>query len=145
MKKRLIALFLCILCISSILAIPANAAYYKNATNTFNVYSSSGYKRLTSGNNGATMTSEVGDGSRGYITFKRYFAMGGSWGWNTRDYGTKITYKCPKGIYEGAPIDFYVGSSKVASGKVHTYNNAKTFGSITKIDCLGGGYYLKYN
>ena len=141
MKRKLFLLLLCLVCAFSISSFSVKAANYTNATNTFNTYLSSGYRRLTNNNSGATMKSILFNGNRGNITFKTRFDTS-IWSF---DAGTRVEYRMPNGIYEGARIELWFGGKVRGVGKVHTYNNGRTFGSITKLDSFGGGYYLKYN
>ena len=58
--------------------------------------------------------------------------------------GDELTYKITGSIKEGATIQLaYAG--RTVNAKIHTYNGGTHFGNITKIDGIGGGYYLRYN
>lgn len=137
--KKIMGMMLVLTMMVTVLAVPASAA--SGASNVFNVRMSSNYSKVNTGNNnGATMISKRWDDKYGVIQLHTRFDLP----YFSLQKGDEITYQITGSIREGATIRLGF-AGRIVYGKIHTYNGGKRFGNITKIDGIGGGYYLRYN
>ena len=137
--KKIMAMMLVLTMMVTALVVPASAA--SGASNVFNVRLSSDYSKVNTGNNnGAKMISHRWDDNYGVIKLYTRFDLP----FISLGNGDELTYKITGSIKEGATIQLaYAG--RTVNAKIHTYNGGTHFGNITKIDGIGGGYYLRYN
>lgn len=120
---------------------PLFGGKYTAATNTFDLIDRDTRAQLTSSNSGCKMLSMTGDGTSGVLTLNYDCRIGNS----SVSAGESLYYRISK-MKDGGTITFTDADSCVKlTGKIHTYNNGSTFGSIIKIDCLEGNVYFKYS
>lgn len=137
--KKIMGMVLVLTMMVTVLAVPASAA--NGSSNVFNVRLSSSYAKVNRGNNnGAKMISRRWDDKYGVIKLYTRFDLP----FSSLGNGDEIVYRITDSIHEGARIQLSF-AGRVVNGKIHTYNGGKRFGNITKIDGIGGGYYLRYN